>query len=84
MADRYAYIPLIGIFVMIAFGVADWAEERRPGLLAHHSGCAGICGFWHWPLIARSITGKAITICGRILSPSRKIISWPKIISAER
>ena len=29
MADRYAYIPLIGIFVMIAFGVADWAEARR-------------------------------------------------------
>ena len=32
MADRYAYIPLIGIFVMIAFGVADWAEERSRGL----------------------------------------------------
>jgi tetratricopeptide (TPR) repeat protein len=31
MADRYAYIPLIGIFVMIAFGVADWAEEKRLG-----------------------------------------------------
>lgn len=29
MADRYAYIPLIGIFVMIAFGVADWAEEKQ-------------------------------------------------------
>jgi tetratricopeptide (TPR) repeat protein len=31
MADRYAYIPLIGIFVMIAFGVADWAESKRLG-----------------------------------------------------
>lgn len=31
MADRYAYIPLIGIFVMIAFGVADWAEQRKFG-----------------------------------------------------
>jgi len=29
MADRYAYIPLVGIFIMIAFGVADWAESRR-------------------------------------------------------
>jgi protein O-mannosyl-transferase len=28
MADRYAYIPLIGIFVMIAFGVSDIAEQR--------------------------------------------------------
>jgi protein O-mannosyl-transferase len=31
MADRYAYIPLIGIFVMIAFGVADWAAEKKVG-----------------------------------------------------
>lgn len=31
MADRYAYIPLIGIFVMICFGVADWAEARHFG-----------------------------------------------------
>jgi len=31
MADRYAYIPLIGIFVMIAFGAADWAESRQLG-----------------------------------------------------
>ena len=26
MADRYAYIPLIGLFVMIAFGVAELAQ----------------------------------------------------------
>jgi len=32
MADRYAYIPLIGIFGMIAFGIADWAEEKKFGL----------------------------------------------------
>jgi len=32
MADRYAYLPLIGIFVMIAFGIADWAEQKRVGL----------------------------------------------------
>ena len=29
MADRYAYIPLIGIFVMISFGVADWANQKK-------------------------------------------------------
>lgn len=38
MADRYAYIPLIGIFVMIAFGIADWAESKQlsfwPAVLA--------------------------------------------------
>jgi tetratricopeptide (TPR) repeat protein len=33
MADRYAYIPLIGIFVMIAFGIADLAQAKSWGLL---------------------------------------------------
>ncbi len=28
MADRYAYVPLIGIFVMIAFGLDDWAQAK--------------------------------------------------------
>ncbi len=29
MADRYAYIPLIGIFVMIAWGLADLVRARK-------------------------------------------------------
>jgi tetratricopeptide (TPR) repeat protein len=29
MADRYAYIPLIGIFIMIAWGLDDWAKVRK-------------------------------------------------------
>jgi exonuclease VII small subunit len=29
MADRYAYIPLIGVFVMIAWTLDDWAEARN-------------------------------------------------------
>jgi len=29
MADRYAYIPLIGVFVMIAFGAADFVSARK-------------------------------------------------------
>ena len=29
MADRYAYIPLIGIFIMMAWGLADLAEEKK-------------------------------------------------------
>jgi len=28
-ADRYAYIPLVGMFVMIAFGVADLADAKK-------------------------------------------------------
>ena len=29
MADRYAYIPLIGIFVMIAWGLDDLAKAKK-------------------------------------------------------
>jgi cytochrome c-type biogenesis protein CcmH/NrfG len=32
MADRYAYIPLVGIFAMISFGVADLADAKKLGL----------------------------------------------------
>jgi tetratricopeptide (TPR) repeat protein len=33
MADRYAYIPLIGIFIMIAWGLDDWAQAGEFSLL---------------------------------------------------
>ena len=33
MADRYAYFPLIGIFVMIAFGAADFAAAKNIGFI---------------------------------------------------
>ncbi len=29
MADRYAYLPLVGIFIMLCWGVSDWAEEKH-------------------------------------------------------
>ncbi len=29
MADRYAYLPFIGLFIMICWSVADWAARRR-------------------------------------------------------
>jgi tetratricopeptide (TPR) repeat protein len=40
MADRYTYIPYIGLFVLGVWGVADWAERRRipRGLLAFAAG----------------------------------------------
>jgi protein O-mannosyl-transferase len=29
MADRYAYLPFIGLFLMICWSAADWAEQRH-------------------------------------------------------
>ncbi len=57
MSDRYAYIPLMGIFVMIAWGIDDWAKAKTNrtawlaipaflvlaalGLVTHHQ-----MGYW--------------------------------------
>jgi hypothetical protein len=29
MADRYAYLSFIGLFIMVCWGVSDWAEEKH-------------------------------------------------------
>ena len=29
MADRYAYLPFLGLFIMLCWGVADWISVRR-------------------------------------------------------
>jgi len=29
MADRYAYLPFIGLFIMICWSVAEWAQRRH-------------------------------------------------------
>ncbi len=29
MADRYAYLSFVGLFVMVCWGVAEWAGQRR-------------------------------------------------------
>jgi protein O-mannosyl-transferase len=43
MADRYAYLPFIGLFIMVSWGVADWAAARHismPQLAAGGVVCA--------------------------------------------
>ena len=50
MADRYAYIPLIGIFVMVAFGAADLVARKEIGV-----------GWWAIPAAAALIFLAVIT-----------------------
>jgi hypothetical protein len=34
MADRYAYLPFIGLFIMVCWSLAEWAGQRRlPAIL---------------------------------------------------
>jgi tetratricopeptide (TPR) repeat protein len=42
MADRYTYLPLVGIFVALAWLVAEAAEAPRPGRVAVVSACVGL------------------------------------------
>ena len=32
MADRYAYLPFVGLFIMVCWGTADWASRRHIAL----------------------------------------------------
>jgi tetratricopeptide (TPR) repeat protein len=29
MADRYAYLPFIGLFIMVCWGISEWAERQH-------------------------------------------------------
>ncbi len=58
MADRYAYVSFIGLFLMVCWGVADWAGERHlPKAVLPALGAAALLaltlvtrqqiGYWH-------------------------------------
>jgi tetratricopeptide (TPR) repeat protein len=40
IADRYAYLPFIGLFIMICWGVADWARQKKIPATALRVACA--------------------------------------------
>lgn len=43
MADRYAYLPLLGIFIMICWGAADYVQDKHlPAVLLPAVSCAAI------------------------------------------
>ena len=60
MADRYAYIPFVGLFLMLTWLMADWAEARKIStrwLVVPASSCLLVLGtltyrqvgYWHDP-----------------------------------
>ena len=50
IADRYAYLPFIGLFLMICWGVAAWAEMKRMPAVAMRAVSAAV-------LIALAVVG---------------------------
>jgi protein O-mannosyl-transferase len=53
MADRYTYIPLIGIFVMVAWGLTDWAAT-------HHA------EYWVWSAVGVALLALFLTTLRQI------------------
>jgi protein O-mannosyl-transferase len=58
MADRYTYLPLIGLFIMIVWATAEWASARQLSvkylaaaglalLLAFSAVTRNQLGYWH-------------------------------------
>lgn len=46
MADRYAYLPFVGLFIAAIWGIADWASARRiPAIYLALAASAAIAGF---------------------------------------
>jgi tetratricopeptide (TPR) repeat protein len=51
MADRYAYIPLLGIFVMVVWSAGDWADREKIDLRLRAATVAmilGVLSFLTW------------------------------------
>jgi protein O-mannosyl-transferase len=42
MADRYVYVPLIGIFVMLIWGAADWADSKAVSIRMRAAMAVGV------------------------------------------
>ena len=55
MADRYAYLSFIGLFIMICWGVADWAQQRH--VPAAWLKCASIAVLLALAVVARNQIG---------------------------
>jgi len=64
MADRYAYVPLIGIFVMIAWSLDDWADEKTWFGLAGRLSVGRVNGAWYCHLSPAKLLGERIYSVG--------------------
>jgi tetratricopeptide (TPR) repeat protein len=53
MADRYSYIPLIGIFIIAAWGAAEFTEQWPAGTKAVAAAAMlAVCGWFAWRQVA--------------------------------
>ncbi len=61
MADRYTYIPLIGIFIIVAWGAAEFTEQWSAGTKAVVAAAVlAACGWFTWRQVATWSSSEAM------------------------
>ena len=61
MADRYTYIPLIGIFIIVAWGAAEFTEQWSAGTKAIVAAAVlAACGWFTWRQVATWSSSEAM------------------------
>ena len=61
MADRYTYIPLIGIFIIAAWGAAEFTEDWPAGSKAIAAAVLlAVCGWFAWRQVATWSSSEAL------------------------
>ncbi len=71
MADRYAYLPFIGLFLMICWLLADWADQR------------GISPAWQWGFSLAVLLALAIVARRQLDRWQDNNLIWWQVIAQE-
>jgi tetratricopeptide (TPR) repeat protein len=71
MADRYAYLPFVGLFIMICWAAADWAEQRH------------LAPAWQWGVSVAVLLALAVTARHQLDYWSDNTKLWARIIALQ-
>ena len=71
MADRYAYLPFVGLFIMICWAAADWAEQRH------------LAPAWPWGVSVAVLLALAVTARHQLDYWSDNTKLWARIIALQ-
>ncbi len=71
MADRYAYLPFVGLFIMVCWAAADWAEQRH------------LAPAWQWGVSVAVLLALAVTARHQLDYWSDNTKLWARIIALQ-
>lgn len=71
MADRYAYLPFVGLFIMVCWAAADWTEQRH------------LAPAWQWGVSVAVLLALAVTARHQLDYWSDNTKLWARIIALQ-